>query len=138
MTGSLRPVELSAARHLHPLRHGPPVTAGPEETWLSDARYWVRRWVMSIGKRGEDELVDWGVVTTNAVGIVIGLILTSATGGIFYLVWQVPTQQQQIIEQLSDLKKEVLRAEAELTRLQANDRVQDNRLTAIEAKTGHR
>lgn len=139
MTGLLRSVDSHAVATLHPLRHGPSPATGPAQSWLADAHRLVRGWVMSIGERGdEDGLIDWGVVTTNAIGIVVGIALTSATGGIFYLVWRVPAQQAEIIEQLRDMKEDHLQVKSEMVRLQANDRAQDNRLSVVEAKVRHR
>lgn len=83
-------------------------------------------------------IVDWKVIIANVIAAILALGFTSAAGGVFYLVWRLPTSQSQILDTLHDMQKDQVFVKSELRRLEVNDRVQDNRLTAIEAKTGHR
>ncbi len=77
-------------------------------------------------KTKSGEHIRWGVVLTNAIGVVVGLALTASVSGVIFLAWTVPSSQQRIIENQEQLGDHI-------DKLDANDRSQDARLNRIEA-----
>lgn len=78
------------------------------------------------------QLLNWGVMLTNAVGVVIGLALTASVGGVVFLVYRLPAQQDQILHRLEESKSLIRDLASEVERLEKNDRVQDDRILRIE------
>ena len=78
-------------------------------------------------------IVNWGVVLTNAVGVVIGLALTASVSGVVYLVWRVPAQEDAILRGQAQAQETMRILGNEIERLEKNDRTQDERLVRIES-----
>jgi hypothetical protein len=78
--------------------------------------------------------VNWGVVLTNAVGVVIGLAMTASVSGVVYLVWRLPSQQEAILRKLEQSEILMRDLASEVDRLEKNDRRQDERLLRIEER----
>jgi len=51
-----------------------------------------------LDKTESGEHVHWGVVLTNAIGMIVGLALTASVTGVVYLAWTVPSSQLRILE----------------------------------------
>lgn len=77
--------------------------------------------------------VNWGVVLTNAVGVVIGLSLTACVSGIVFLVYRLPSQQDEILRNQQSARQFMRQLADEVKVLEQNDRVQDERLGRIES-----
>jgi hypothetical protein len=77
-------------------------------------------------------LVNWGVIVTNAIGIVLGLAFTTMTGGMVYLIYRLPSAQNQILVELRHIQQAQRSAAEEITELKASDRKQDDRLLRLE------
>jgi hypothetical protein len=113
-----------------PVRLLPPAPLSPARRFLRDLK--AIRHMPAEADNQPKHLIQWGVVATNAVGVVLGLALTSVTAGMFYLVWRLPTQQNEVLRSLQEIQRVQVATTDELKRLEINDRRQDDRLTKIE------
>lgn len=72
--------------------------------------------------------LSWTTISSNAIATVLGGALLALTGGIIFLVWQLPRQQEAILKNQAEIL-------GTAERISKNDRVQDDRLLIIEGTT---
>jgi hypothetical protein len=77
--------------------------------------------------------LQWSEISSNIIATVLGGALLALAGGVLYIAWQVPKQQELILYNQNRMRETLSDLSAEMRRLEANDRAQDNRLTKIEA-----
>lgn len=82
--------------------------------------------------------VNWGIVVTNAVGILLGLAITGGSAALGYMVWRLPMQQDQIIRNQESSKEVLIKLSDDLRRNELNDRVIERRVDRIETLKGIR
>ena len=82
--------------------------------------------------------VNWGIVITNAVGILIGLAITGSAAGLAFLVWRLPMQQDQIIRNQEAMRAVLVALEAEHRKFYEHDREFEKRVDRIEIMKGIR
>jgi hypothetical protein len=82
--------------------------------------------------------VNWGIVVTNAVGILLGLAITGGSAALGYMVWRLPMQQDQIIRNQESSKEVLIKLSDDLRRNEQNDRVIERRVDRIETLKGIR
>lgn len=79
-------------------------------------------------------LINWGVVVTNAVGMMLGLIITAGSTALLYLVYRLPAAQTETLNTLQEMRKTQVRMEEHMDKLQVSDRAQDDRLLRLEQR----
>lgn len=79
--------------------------------------------------------ISWTTVSTNVIAAVLATAILAMSGGVVYLVWEMPRQQERIIESQAQIKEALREKGLRLERLELNDRVQDERLRQL---GGHR
>lgn len=77
---------------------------------------------------------NWNDISANVVATVVAALFLSGLGLLGYVAYQVPRQQELILQNQSIAREKLSEIAAELQRLEANDRVQDDRLTKIESR----
>ena len=82
----------------------------------------------------DDKSLDWSTISSNVIATVLGGALLALAGGVLYIAWQVPRQQDQILFNQVEMKKAVMALTDRMDRLEANDRVQNERLIRQENK----
>jgi hypothetical protein len=76
----------------------------------------------------EDNPLDWSSISSNVIATVLGGALLALAGGVLYIAWQVPRQQDQILYNQVEMKRTLANLTERMARLEDNDRVQDDRL----------
>lgn len=71
----------------------------------------------------DTHLVNWGAVLTNVIGLCLGALALTAFGGLTYMVFKFPSQQDKILknqemimEEVSGLKARMSQHEARMDR----------------------
>ncbi len=82
----------------------------------------------------EDNPLDWSSISSNVIATVLGGALLALAGGVVYIAWQVPRQQDQILYNQVEMKRTLANLTERMTRLEDNDREQDERLIRQEHK----
>lgn len=72
--------------------------------------------------------INWTEISGNVIATVLGGALLALSGGILYIAWQVPRQQDQILSNQVEMKQAMKDLTDRMTRLEFNDRRQDERL----------
>jgi len=80
----------------------------------------------------DDKSLDWSAITSNVIATVLGGAVLALAGCAIYIAWQVPRQQDQILFNQLEIKKAVMTLTDRMDRLEANDRVQNERLVRQE------
>lgn len=78
--------------------------------------------------------IDWTEISSNVIATVLGGALLALSGGIVYIAWQVPRQQDQILANQIEMKQAMRDLHDRMTRIELNDRVQDQRILGQEKK----
>ena len=76
----------------------------------------------------DDKSLDWSTISSNVIATVLGGALLALAGGVLYIAWQVPRQQDQILFNQVEMKRAVTALTDRMDRLEANDQVQNERL----------
>jgi hypothetical protein len=76
----------------------------------------------------DDKSLDWSTISSNVIATVLGGALLALAGGVLYIAWQVPRQQDQILFNQVEMKRAVMALTDRMDRLEANDQVQNERL----------
>lgn len=76
----------------------------------------------------DDKSLDWSAISSNVIATVLGGALLALAGGVLYIAWQVPRQQDQILFNQVEMKRAVMALTDRMDRLEANDQVQNERL----------
>lgn len=76
----------------------------------------------------DDKSLDWSTISSNVIATVLGGAVLALAGGVLYIAWQVPRQQDQILFNQVEIKKAVTTLTDRMDRLEANDQVQNERL----------
>lgn len=82
----------------------------------------------------DDNPLDWSSISSNVIATVLGGALLALAGGVVYIAWQVPRQQDQILYNQVEMKRTLANLTERMTRLEDNDREQDERLIRQEHK----
>jgi hypothetical protein len=77
-------------------------------------------------------LINWAVITTNAVGMVIGLIVTAGAGGLAYMGWQLPHQQAEILRGQAEARLLMQQSLKRVEKIEDDIRGLDRRTTRLE------
>lgn len=80
----------------------------------------------------DDKSLDWSTISSNVIATVLGGALLALAGGVLYIAWQVPRQQDQILFNQVEMKRAVMALTDRMDRLEANDQVQNERLVRQE------
>lgn len=80
----------------------------------------------------DDKSLDWSTISSNVIATVLGGAVLALAGGVLYIAWQVPRQQDQILFNQVEIKKAVTTLTDRMDRLEANDQVQNERLVRQE------
>jgi hypothetical protein len=72
--------------------------------------------------------LDWSAISGNVIATVLGAIAVAGLGSIFFLAYQVPRQQEQILTNQVEMKQAMRDLTDRLQRLELNDRRQDERI----------
>jgi cell division protein FtsL len=75
--------------------------------------------------------ISWTAVSTNVIAAVLATAILAMSGGVVYLVWEMPRQQDRIIESQAQIKEALREKGARLERIELNDRVQDERIRQL-------
>ena len=78
--------------------------------------------------------IDWSTISSNVIATVLGAIAVAGLGSVFFLAYQVPRQQEQILANQVEMKQAMRDLTDRLQRLELNDRRQDERLIRQEHK----
>jgi hypothetical protein len=82
----------------------------------------------------EDNPLDWSSISSNVIATVLGGALLALAGGVLYIAWQVPRQQDQILYNQVEMKKTLANLTERMERLETNDRQQDLAITRQQHK----
>ena len=82
----------------------------------------------------DDHSFDWEKISANVLATVLGGLALAVVGAVGYIAWQVPRQQEMILHNQAQFKIQVTDLMSEIKRLEANDRVQDDRLIKLESR----
>jgi cytochrome c oxidase assembly factor CtaG len=96
-------------------------------TYLQKATPW-------IVPAAEDKPLDWSSISSNVIATVLGGALLALAGGVLYIAWQVPRQQDQILYNQVEMKKTLANLTERMERLETNDRQQDLAITRQQHK----
>lgn len=77
--------------------------------------------------------IDWGTVSSNVIATVLAALALAVGGAIFYVAYQVPRQQEQILLNQADMRHTLEGIVGRVDRIEANDRRQDERIIRWEA-----
>jgi hypothetical protein len=73
----------------------------------------------------DDNPLDWASISSNVIATVLGGALLALAGGVLYIAWQVPRQQDQILYNQVEMKKTLAGLTERMERIESNDRRQD-------------
>ena len=76
----------------------------------------------------EDNPLDWSSISSNVIATVLGAAVVAGLGSIFFVAYQVPRQQDQILSNQLEMKQAMRDLTDRLQRLELNDRRQDERI----------
>ncbi len=76
----------------------------------------------------DDNPLDWSAISGNVIATVLGAIAVAGLGSVFFLAYQVPRQQEQILSNQVEMKQAMRDLTDRLQRLELNDRRQDERI----------
>lgn len=82
----------------------------------------------------EDNPLDWSSISSNVIATVLGGALLALAGGVLYIAWQVPRQQDQILYNQVEMKRTLASLTERMARLEENDRKQNEDLIRLEHK----
>ena len=82
----------------------------------------------------DDNTLDWSSISSNVIATVLGAAVVAGLGSIFFIAYQVPRQQDQILSNQVEMKQAMRDLNDRLQRLELNDRRQDERLIRQEHK----
>lgn len=77
--------------------------------------------------------IDWSTVSSNVIATVLAALALAVGGAIFYVAYQVPRQQEQILLNQADMRQTLDGIVNRVDRIEANDRRQDERIIRWEA-----
>lgn len=73
----------------------------------------------------DDNPLDWSSISSNIIATVLGGALLALAGGVLYIAWQVPRQQDQILYNQVEMKRTLAGLNERMERIENNDRRQD-------------
>jgi hypothetical protein len=79
--------------------------------------------------------INWNEVSSNIIATVLGGALLALSGGILYIAWQVPRQQDQILAAQVEIKQAMRDLTIRIDRIEMNDRRQDERIIRQEHRS---
>jgi hypothetical protein len=82
----------------------------------------------------DDNPLDWSSISSNVIATVLGAAVVAGLGSIFFLAYQVPRQQEQILDNQVEMKQAMRDLTDRLQRLEVNDRQQNERLIRQELR----
>ena len=98
------------------------------ENWLQNATR-----SSAVPTRDPDTGLDWDSISGNVVATIIAGLALSALGLLGYVAYQVPRQQELILQNQGIAREKLADIANEIRELETNDRKQDERLTKIES-----
>ncbi len=98
------------------------------ENWLQNAIHH-----QAVPTRDPDTGLDWDAISGNVVATVVAGLFLSGLGLLGYVAYQVPRQQELILQNQGIAREKLADIADEMQRLEVNDRKQDERLTKIES-----
>jgi uncharacterized protein YPO0396 len=75
-----------------------------------------------------DSAVDWSSVSSNVIATVLGAAVIAVVGAIFFTAYQVPRQQDIILQNQMQMKQVMEDLAKRVDRVEANDRRQDEKI----------
>lgn len=100
---------------------------------LLQATYLQKETTLAVSA-AEDNPLDWSSISSNVIATVLGGALLALAGGVLYIAWQVPRQQDQILYNQVEMKKTLASLTERMARLEENDRQQNEDLIRLEHK----
>ena len=73
----------------------------------------------------DEPAIDWSSISSNVIATVLGGALLALAGGVLYIAWQVPRQQDQILYNQVEMKRTLAGLTERMDRIENNDRRQD-------------
>ncbi len=98
------------------------------ENWLQNATR-----SSAVPTRDPDNGLDWDAISGNVVATVVAGLFLSGLGLLGFIAYEVPRQQQLILQNQGIAREKLAEIADEIQRLEVNDRKQDERLTKIES-----
>jgi hypothetical protein len=72
-----------------------------------------------------DGAIDWSTISSNIIATVLGGALLALCGGVLYIAWQVPRQQDLILNNQVEMRRNIENIITRMERVEQNDRRQD-------------